>query len=274
MVNLFIMKNLYCFFLTAMIATNLFSQTTEKTIILIHGAWHGAWCWHKVVPLLEARGMKVVAIDLPSHGQDTTNPASITLEDYVKKAVDVANKQAGPVILVGHSMAGVVISQAAEILGVNKVAKLVYVDAFMPLNGESIFSLADMVKKQQPSNDRDMMQSVILSPDKNTGTFAKDKLAYFFYDDCSEEDIQFAQSHISVQAIAPIATAVHVSDKVYGVIPKYYILCTKAKDLDKTLISTHVPCKKIYRLPSSHSPFFSMPEKLVNILSEIYYQMS
>jgi hypothetical protein len=65
-------------------------------------------------------------------------------------------------------------------------------------------------------------------------------------------------------------TPVSVTEKAYGAIPKYYILCTEAKDFDKTMISTNVHCKKIYRLKSSHSPFFSMPDDLVKILEDIY----
>ena len=129
---------------------NVISQAV-KTYILVHGAWHGAWCWYKVVPLLEARGHKVVAPDLPGHGKDTTKPEQVTLADYVNKVVSVANDQNGPVILVGHSMAGVVISQAAEVLGANKISALIYLDAFLPANGESLFALVEMVLKQSPS---------------------------------------------------------------------------------------------------------------------------
>lgn len=254
-------------------STNIFSQTSYKTYILVHGAWHNASCWYRVVSLLEAKGRKVIAIDLPGHGKDTTNPANITLGDYVKKVVAVANEQTGQVILVGHSMAGVVISQAAEELGTNKVAKLIYLDAFLPKNGESVFSLAEMVQKQLPpsaSNTPTLMQCVIASEDKMTSVFKPEFAKQFFYDDCSAEDIKFAQANLSRQAFAPLATPVSLTDSNYGTIPKYYILCTKSKDLDKTLLSTHVPCKKVYTLPSSHSPFFSMPEKLVNILNEVY----
>src|SRR5215510_82089 len=91
-----------------------FSQNIDKTYILIHGAWHGAWCWYKVVPVMKKKGCKVVAIDLPGHGKDTTNPEQVTFKMYVERVKQVANNIPGQVILVGHSMAGTVISQAAE----------------------------------------------------------------------------------------------------------------------------------------------------------------
>ena len=63
-------------------------MTRPKTFILIHGAWHGAWCWHKLIPLLEASGARVIAPDLPSMGDDTTPPAVITLDYWVQRTAD------------------------------------------------------------------------------------------------------------------------------------------------------------------------------------------
>lgn len=245
---------------------------TSKTYVLVHGAWHGAWCWSKVTPLLEAQGNKVITFDLPGHGDDTTQPEHVTLADYVNKLVSITNAQEGPVILVGHSMAGVVISQAAEQLGVNKISALIYLDAFLPQHGESLFSLVEMVLKQLPPNamqSPSLIESIISSPDHKTNFIKPGTAEWIFYHDCSEEDKKLAVPRIQKQPIAPLATPLHLTDDIYGAIPKYYILCTESKDLDKTFLSTHVYCKKVYKLASSHSPFLSMPEKLVEVLLAI-----
>jgi pimeloyl-ACP methyl ester carboxylesterase len=128
-----------------------FSQP-GKTYILVHGAWHGAWCWNKVIPLLQARGHQAIAIDLPvpGHGQDTERASDITLEDYVHAVMKTANGHNGQVILVGHSMAGIVISQAAERLGPEKVSTLLYLDAFLPRDGDSLFALVEATLKHLP----------------------------------------------------------------------------------------------------------------------------
>ena len=84
------------------------------TYVLVHGAWHGAWCWFKVIPLLEKRGHKVVALDLPSHGRDKTPTSSVTLQSYADRVCQTLDECSEPVVLVGHSMGGVVITQAAE----------------------------------------------------------------------------------------------------------------------------------------------------------------
>jgi pimeloyl-ACP methyl ester carboxylesterase len=252
----------------------IFSQAQSKTYILVHGGWHGAWCWKKVVPLLEAKGNRVLAIDLPGHGDDKTPPATVTLNDYVRKIVAVANAQTGPVILVGHSMAGVAIAQASEVLGKEKLAKLVFLDAFMPQNGESVFALAGKAGTQnkaagKPDPNPSVEGSMMLSDDKKTSVIMPDKISPLFYHDCSADDVAVAKAHVGPQPMACLATPVNVTEARYGVIPKVYILCAQAKDLDKSSLTKNVPIQKLYTLASSHSPFFSMPEKLVAILQEL-----
>lgn len=242
-----------------------------KTYILVHGGWHGDWCWTKVVPLLEARGNRVLAIDLPNHGNDQTPPTDITLDDYVRKVAQLANEQNGPVILVGHSSAGIVISQVAEDLGPQKVATLVYLDAFLPRNGESVMSLAEKVMAQSVPVQviTPLMANLILSEDKRTGKLKLESVGELLYHDCPAEDVNLAKEKLDWQSLGVLGTPVKVTDERYGAIPKVYILCTQAKDLDKSSIAQNVPCQKVYKLASSHSPFFSMPGKLAEIIDEL-----
>lgn len=79
----------------------------------------------------------------------------------------------------------------------------------------------------------------------------------------------FAHKNLCPQSLAVPGTQVHVTDEVYGKIPKYYILCTESKDLDKSILPIRVKCEIVIEIKSSHSPFFSHPEELVNVLSEI-----
>ncbi len=251
--------------------TNYAFSQSGKTYLLVHGAWHGAWCWDKVIPLLQAKGHQAIAIELPGHGWDSERAPDVTLEDYVNEVVKTANDQNGPVILVGHSMAGIVISQAAEKLGNKKKLTLLYLDAFLPRDGESLFGLvAATLKQLSPASRKPyLVENIITAEDHKTNWVNPEMAAQIFCHDCSEEDKKFALARITKQPIAPLATPLRLTDAVYGVIPKYYVLCTESQDMDKTFLSTHVPCKKVYTLASSHSPFFSMPEKLVEILDEI-----
>ena len=106
----------------------------KKHFVLVHGAWHGAWCWEKVLPLINAAGHAVDTIDLPGLGEDKTAIADVTLDSYVSAVTDLIETIGKPVVLVGHSMGGMVITQVAEKIA-DKVDTLIYLTAFSPKNG-------------------------------------------------------------------------------------------------------------------------------------------
>ena len=134
--------NIFVAALILIISAAAFSFTIKttkkmKTYVLVHGAWAGKFAWDKVKPLLEKDGSKVVTLDLPAHGDDNTPIAGITMQNYVDAVVNLIDKQEGKVILVGHSMGGMVISQVAENIP-GKIDKLVYLSAYLPANGQSL----------------------------------------------------------------------------------------------------------------------------------------
>lgn len=232
----------------------------------MHGAGHGGWAWKKVVPLLEAQGHRVLAIDLPSHGDDKTPAEGVTLNDYMQKVVDVAHAHPGRVILVGHSSGGVTIAGAAERLGAGKVEKLIFLDAFLPNNGESVFSLAAKFLPPSQTGEPDFTDSFIFDEQGTTFRLDTARVAHFLYHDCLPEDISFAKSNLSKQPVAPFATPVEVSDGIYGAIPKYYIICSEARNGNMTQMANNVPVNQIVTLPTSHSPFFSQPDALTGLI--------
>lgn len=241
---------------------------SRSTYLLVHGAWHDAWSWHKITPLLREAGFNAVAFDLPGHGADTADAARVTLQDYVNRVKWMADAVNGRVILVGHSMAGVVIAQAAEALGKDKVEKLVFVDAFLPRNGESVSALASLIGNSLPpdSNRLHIGKGLMVEPGKGTSRFKPEIADTLFYHDCTDADRAEAHRHLSRQSFAPLGTPVVLTETVYGVIPKYYILCTESRDLDKSILHARVPCEKVFRIASGHSPFLSKPRELADIL--------
>lgn len=249
------------------------AQSSGKTLILISGAGHGAWCWEKVTPLLKAKEYKVIALDLPGSGNDTAKLKNNTLDDDVKAVMDAAHAESGKIILLGHSSGGIIISQAAELLGIDKIDKLIYLDAFLPQSGESVFSIAEKLgKRNQPSSvsNAPASERFIFSDDNRSFRWNPELVQQLLYHDCLQQDISFAKAHLTWQSVATLATPAHLTDSVYGIIKKYYILCTQAKDLDKSSLTSDVHCEKVYQLSSSHSPFFSMPEKLAYLLETLY----
>ncbi|GAB7386286.1 alpha/beta fold hydrolase [Bacillaceae bacterium] len=236
-----------------------------STYVLIHGAWHGAWCWEKIVPILEKNGHEVFAIDLPSHGADPTPVSTVSLKSYTDRVCEVLDKMNEPVILVGHSMGGIVISQTAEYRP-EKIKSLVYVTAFLLQNKES------MVDIIQTDTEAIVHRNMIISEDGTYATINPDELKNIFYGQCQEEDVERAKSLLTPQALGVISTRLTLSDERYGQIPHYYIECLRDRAITHSCqknMYTKSPCKKVFTLDTDHSPFFSTPQALASILLSI-----
>jgi len=226
--------------------------------VLIHGAWHGGWCWKNVIPLLEKKGHKVVAPDLPGHGEDKSSIPEITLKAYTDRVCQVLDEQSDPVILVGHSMGGVVITQTAEYRP-EKIKKLVYVTGFLLQNGEFLLQHAE------PDTEALVLPNLIMSEDQSHATVKEEALKEAFYGDCTDEDVEFAKSHLVPQAAAPLATPVSTTEENFGRVPRAYIACSRDKAISPSIqeaLYKALPCEKVISMDTSHSPFFSAPEEL------------
>ena len=107
-------------------------------IVLVHGAWHGSWCWRRVVPLLWLAGHRVVPVTLSGLGERAHQLSpEITLDTHVQDVVTAMRaEECSRAVLVGHSYGGMVVTGAADRLG-EEVGRLVYVDAVVPLPGEA-----------------------------------------------------------------------------------------------------------------------------------------
>ena len=184
------------------------------SFLLIHGAWHGAWCWYKVIPELEALGHRAVVIDLPSHGRDITPVAEVTLDGYGERVAAAVRDLPEPVHLVGHSMGGAVITQTVD-KAADRIESLTYLAAFLGKNGDSLStSVATDTSSKLPAN--------LVAADDGTISVQPDALKKVFYHDCSEEDIQLAKLCLTPQSSRVIAEPLCVSAEKFGAIPRYY----------------------------------------------------
>ncbi len=236
-----------------------------STYLLIHGAWHGGWCWRKLAPLLEAKGHRVLAPDLPGHGDDRTPTSTVTLTSYTEHICAIANAQAEPVILVGHSMGGVAITQAAENCP-ERIGALVYLCAFLPRNGDSLMTWA--------SQDHESMVNPSTTIRRADGAidYQLEHCREAFYGDCAEEDVAFAQSRLVSQSVVPFGKPVETTAERWGRIPRYYIECERDRAITLGLqreMQKHSPCRQTFSIDTDHSPFFSAPEQLADILLRI-----
>lgn len=236
-----------------------------STYVLVHGAWHGAWCWFKTAPLLQKLGHKVITPDLPAHGIDKDLTASVTLEGYSQSIVEVLDACQEPVILVGHSMGGIVITEAAQARP-DKVSKLVYVTAFLLQNGETLLDVAS----QDPLAL--VLPNLVMSPDQSSATLKDEVINEAFYGDCSPSDITLARSLLVPQAGAPFATPVHTTADAWGSIERYYIECLQDRaisiDSQRSMVKKN-RVARVHTMNTSHSPFLSAPQELVDHLTDL-----
>lgn len=226
--------------------------------LLVHGGLHGAWCWSKLSPHLEARGHEVLAIDMPGLGDDPTPAELTTLSDYGEAVVKGAHAMGGDVIAVGHSLGGMSISTGAE-KAPELFSKLVYLTAIMLADGDTVAAAGIPLDPSITAN--------AVSP-----IMAREVCEYMFYNDCAKEDVDTIMPRLRPQAVAPMAATMRVSAERWGRVPRFYIACEKDNALtleNQRAMIARSPVIKTITLASGHSPFVSIPEETAAALHEI-----
>jgi len=239
-------------------------KTKKETFVLVHSAWLGGWQWENVAKTLKENGHTVLTPDLPGHGNDKTVPVDITMDDYVKTLTYILDKQDESVILVGHSFNGITVSRVAE-LRPTKVKKLVYLTAFLLPNGGSFFGAVQGVEGSKA------VENFYLSEDKTYALVKEHEIQNAFAHDIPKEAFDGAKPYIVPEPAAPLMYELQITDENFGKIPKYYIECTEDRaipiEVQRAMYNGKV--EKSYSLNSSHTPNFSQPKNLANILLEI-----
>jgi pimeloyl-ACP methyl ester carboxylesterase len=234
-----------------------------RHFVLVHGAWHGAWCWYKIVAGLEDAGHRVTTIDLPAAGIDLTPAAGVTLRAQADRIVATLDALAERVILVGHSAGGPPVSMAAEARP-DKIEKLVYVTAFLIPNGTSI---AGATLRDQGSL---IFQHLKLNPD---GTFEVERSARqdVFYNECDERDVALAQTLLRPASLQVNIDKVAIGDN-FARVRRFYVSCLHdhaiSPDTQRAMYTT-LPCERVFSIRSDHSPFLSHPTALLRALATI-----
>jgi pimeloyl-ACP methyl ester carboxylesterase len=229
------------------------------TVVLVHGAWHGAWCFERVVPGLEELGVGTVALDLPGHGR---NPAPLgDLHSKARFVEEEIERVGAPVVLLGHSFGGMVVTEAGAH---PNVRHLVYLCAFMPEEGES---LADLVESVEDPGLKAPMHTM---PGERDGEvlFNPEFGRELFYGDASDRDVERALARLEPEpgiAFAQPPDRIAWRDR-----PSTYVVCTDDQAILRPLqmqMARHAT--ETVEWPTSHSPFLSRPELVVELLAEL-----
>ena len=226
--------------------------------VLVHGAWHGAWCWDKVVPLLEAEGHSVTALDLPGHGDDTTPLGGLTQAEYGRRVADAVEAAGEPVILAGHSMGGMAITQAAEYVP-DKIEALVYVCAFLPANGQSLGDLADGDPVGQ------VLPSLVVDEAAGVCEVAPAARVACFYEECNPAEAAAASARLTPESLAAFGVPVSITEERAGSVRRIYVECIRDHAIGiakQREMWTARPCERVETIDTDHSPFLSRPDEL------------
>lgn len=232
--------------------------------LLVHGAWQGAWIWPAVSAGLTMRGHEAHVLDLPGSGDDPTPPDRVTLSSYTEAIVAAVRAIGKPVTLVGHGTGGIAVTAAAE-LASERIARIIYLCAFAPCDGDSFNSLHALVPTLQPA------YTAIQGNDITCDTTAASRTDAFMQD-APWPVSSWARDRFRPQAIAPLTTPVRLSVGRCGKIPRGYIVCTQDNAIDPALqraMATRAGCTRIKEMPASHAPFLSDPSATAELFHRL-----
>jgi pimeloyl-ACP methyl ester carboxylesterase len=221
-------------------------------LVLVHGAWHGAWCWERVIPHLKQRGVSVRTVELPSVDAPFESAMDLSCDAAAVRAVIDSS---APVVLCGHSYGGMVISQAAT--EARNVRRLIYLCAFMPAENES---LGDIGGGQ-------LAPWIVNLPDGRTLPDLT-RAQELFFGDCDRATAAWAVQQLRPQVPMPFLE--RVEKPAWRSIPSTYIVCAQDRafppELQREVFAPRA--SDVVELDSSHSPFLSQPEQLAKVLAE------
>jgi len=237
--------------------------------VLVHGGYHGAWCWDRLTPELEKLGHSAVAIDLPGCNQRWAERASLgSWRSALREVIEEGD------VLVGHSMGGFAIALAADEVP-DKIGRLIFLSAAVPVEGEAMgAATADNVATEWPTTVglpyEDFLE-VVEIPNQGpcvrlTKQVAANKL---FYHDCSPDDQDWAWEHLTPLPLAPSLESFHVPRFWSAPIPRDFVLTTDdyshPREMDN-LFMRRLGLSTCFGIFSSHSPFVSQVKSTARVL--------
>jgi pimeloyl-ACP methyl ester carboxylesterase len=233
--------------------------------VLVHGAFHGAWCWEPFVGELQALGHSVETFDLPGSGDDATPVSDVTLDAYADRICEVLRSHDEPAVLVGHSMGGVAVTHAASRCP-ERIASLVYVAAFLPADGQS---LADLTQLPEGADDQ-VQARMTVSGEPPAATLTPDDASEVFYAACDPEAAADAAQRITPQALAPFLAPVSMpAGSPADRLRRSYVISAQDRAIPPALqrrMASERATGEVAELDTDHSPFLSRPSELAEIL--------
>lgn len=236
-------------------------------VVLIHGAWAGAWVWDRLIPLLAAAGVPAIAVDLPGNGTDATPASQVSLDLYVAYVGETLARIGRPASLVAHSGGGLVASALAENFP-ERVARIAYV-AGMMLPSETTF--ADLIASMLPRHPEavGIGPHLVWSRDRTTSRVPEEVARSLFFHDCPEDLARAASLRLMPQPEGGRAVRVRLTPERFGRVKRLYVELRHDRSVVPAVqarMCALVPGAVRIPLPTGHAPQLCAPERLADIL--------
>ncbi|HKM99055.1 MAG TPA: alpha/beta hydrolase [Candidatus Binataceae bacterium] len=191
----------------------------SDTFVLVHGAWHGAWCWAAVISELDKLGDRAYAVDLPGHGQNHWDRSKVTFATYVDSVVKfIEERDLRNVIIAGHSLGGLTISGVTAKIP-KRIKRTVFVTAIVPLDGERLLDPANPAMKP-------VVDLVSSRPDRSSPLEAMGPDFYAgLMNDVPKELHPWIKSALSPQPLGPMIDPIPMKAFHESGVPTAYIVC-------------------------------------------------
>lgn len=233
-------------------------------VVLVHGAWHGGWCWAPLQAELDRRGIASLAVDLPGHGASAAHLTGLHGDARALGATldMLCDRDAGPLVLIGHSYGGAVITQAAG--GRDDIGHLVYVAAFALDAGESVLGALGSFERR----DVDLAAAMIPTEDGSATLLDPTTAPAALYGECSPQAVAAAVPRLSPQPMATMTEEVDGSPRTD--IESTYVACAR----DRAVHPDHQAvmaqrCAHRLELDTDHSPFLSATDDMADIVETV-----
>ncbi len=227
-----------------------------STFALIHGAWHGPWCWERLIPELERRGHRAVAVDVRFD-----DPAA-TFEDHAATFAAALDESDYDVVAVGHSLGSYAFPWIADR---RPIRHQVYLCGVVAEPGRTF---AELNREQHILNPE--YSAGLAKVDGGTRWIDVDVARSIFYPDCDDDIVESAIARLRVQAREPMAQRC-TFDRLPST-PATYVVCAEDRMIDpgwSRRVATERLGAELVELPGGHSPFYSRPAALADALHRL-----
>jgi len=227
--------------------------------LLLHGAFRGAWLWERVMPLLLKGGASPIAYDLPGHGDRSDDRKGITMSTYIDDVAGFIHREnLKDLVLVGHSMSGIIISKLAETMP-ERIRHLVYLAAVVPRNNEA---LVDLLPKERQAVLRPQQHKVR----ELSGTPMQNKQMYFT--DLAGEEQEYFLRQLTPQPLAVFFERIRFERFPDTTIRRTYVMGMLDRSLPPDLTAAFAERLKVtpVKIEAGHDLMVSRPAETADIL--------